>query len=168
MKTPKILILTDDAKTLEESPKSNTLFDIYSGSFNTVKSFYKKLKEKNLEVDLKILLGSNLIGDAFDDLKNSSHVTVSKFLSGINRYTAIVILLPKNRLLPFISEYKKSNVGFKGYVFIVAPDSIRNEINRIFSKTKRMYFFERVGVARLTKNYSNNIIQALLTLKEDG
>ena len=168
MAEPKILILTDEAKTFEESPASNTLFDIYSGSFNAVKSFYKRLKEKGLDVELKVLLDSNFIADAFDDLKSSSHVTISKFLSGINGYTALIILLSKNRLLFFISEYRKNNADFKGEIFIVAPDSIRNEINSVFSKTKRMYFFKRVGVARINKNYSDSIIQALLTLKEES
>jgi len=168
MTAPRILILTDESKTFEKMPRSNTFFDIYSGSFNAVKSFYKKLKEKGLDVELKVLLDSNLIADAFDELKSSSHVSISKFLSGINGYDTMIILLSKNKLLFFISEYKKNNADFRGDIFVVSAESVRSEINRVFSsKTKEIHFFKRVGVARLNRDYSNAIIHKIIKIKKE-
>lgn len=169
MTASRVLIITDEAKTFEEAPKSNTIFDIYSGSFNAVKSFYKKLKEIGLRVDLKILLNSNFIVDAFDEIKSHSHSSISEFISDVNSYDAVIVLLSKNRLLYFISEYRKNNINFRGDIFIVGPASVKSEIDKVFSlKATKMHFFKRVGVARLNKNYSNNIIQTLVKLKEGG
>jgi len=168
MSVHKVLIITDETKSLERSPKQNTLFDRYSGSFNAVKSFYKKLKENDLDVDFKILLNSNFIVDAFDNMKRESYYSITEFLSNINNYDVLIILLSKERLLFFSSEYRKNKVDFSGEVFIIGPESVRLEINEIFSqKTEKLHFFKRVGVARLNKNYSNAIIQRLLTLKNE-
>ena len=136
MKTLRILILTDEAKTFKKPSKSNTLFDIYSGSFSSVKNFYGKLTEESLRVDLKVLLNSNLVINAFDEAERISPVSISKFLSNINYYNVLVILLSKNRLFFFLSEYRKNNINFRGDIFIVGSNSLRNEINEVFHPKK--------------------------------